>query len=318
MKYINSDDFQLTDSAVALGKFEGIHRGHQLLLNEVKKQKKHHLQSVVFTFDRPPGTILGRDGEKKSLDTCTQIYTREERYRILKDLGIDQLIEFPFTREFACLSPEEFIRDVLVDKTGARVVVVGTDFRFGRGRSGSVEDLRHFSEIYGFDLLVMDKLREGQSDISSSRVRDLLGLGRMEEADGLLGRPYFISGPVIHGRELGRTIQIPTANLAVQPCKLTPPNGVYITKTHLGEESFFGITNIGVKPTVESDSRKGAETYIFDFDRDVYGEEIQVDLLHYCRPEQKFDSVAHLQEQMARDISSAREYINQRWKGKIR
>ncbi len=303
MNYITSEDFSLKHSAVALGKFEGIHRGHQLLLSEIKKQETKHMNSVVFTFDMPPGSALSGD------HAFRQIYTKDERHTILKNLGMDVLIEYPFTREFASLSPEAFIKDILVGKVGAEVVVVGTDFRFGKKRSGGISDLKRLSDSLGYQLIVKEKLQEDREDISSSRIRSLLAEGKMEEVLKLLGRPYSIAGKVVHGRALGRTIQIPTVNQRIDPVKLTPPNGVYVSCVHLEDELFYGITNIGVKPTIEGESEKGVETYIFDFDRDVYGKEITVDFLHYCRPEMRFDSVGMLKEQMLRDITYGKEYI---------
>lgn len=303
MNYITSDNFQLRDSAVALGKFEGIHRGHQLLLSEIKEQKKNQLQSVVFTFDMPPSSALTGD------HTYQQLFSKEERHLILERMGMDVLIEYPFTREFASLSPEEFVRDILVGKTGAKVVVVGTDFRFGKKRSGGIDDLKHLSDALGYKLIVKEKLQENHADISSSRIRELLEKGKMEEVLGLLGRPYSVTGTVVHGKALGRTIQIPTVNQLVDHNKLTPPDGVYVSGIRIGEEYFYGITNVGVKPTVESDKIKGVETYIFDFDRDVYGKSIEVYFLHYCRPEMKFSSVGLLKEQMEKDIAYAKQYV---------
>lgn len=303
MNYITNDDFHLKDSAVALGKFEGIHRGHCLLLDEIRQQKKNHLQSVVFTFNMPPRSALTGDRNYQ------QIFTKEERHIILEKMGMDVLIEYPFTKEFAALSPEDFIRNILVGKAGARVVVVGTDFRFGRKRSGSVKDLERLSGVLGYELIVKEKLQDHHEDISSSRIRRLLETGSMEEVNSLLGRPYSITGSVVHGNALGRRINIPTANLLADPGKLIPPNGVYVSRVSIGEDCYCGITNVGVKPTVDTSRIKGVETYLFDFDRDIYDEIIEVDLLHYCRPEMKFESVELLKAQMQKDISFGRHYL---------
>ncbi|MBQ9156014.1 MAG: bifunctional riboflavin kinase/FAD synthetase [Eubacterium sp.] len=303
MQYITSSDFHLTDTAVALGKFEGIHRGHQLLLHEIIRQEDRQLKSVVFTFDMPPRFALSGDMGYQ------QLFTKEERHTILERMGIDVLIEYPFTRDFAALSPEEFVRDILVGKAGAKVVVVGTDFRFGKKRSGGVEDLERYSRDLGYELIVIDKLKEDHKDISSSRIRDLLMEGKMEDVTHLLGRGFSLAGPVIHGKALGRTINIPTANQQPEEGKLTPPNGVYVSRVHLGDEVCYGITNVGVKPTVDDSCKKGVETYIFDFDRDVYDQFIEVELLHYCRPEMRFESVDALKEQMQMDIQFGKSYV---------
>lgn len=305
MKYIKSEEFHFENTAVALGKFEGIHRGHQLLLDEIIKQKQNGLQSVVFTFDMPPRSVL--KGERD----YQQIYTKEERHLLLERQDIDILIEHPFTREFASLEPEDFVRHVLLEKTGAKAVVVGTDFRFGRKRSGDIHVLQKMAESCGFQLIVVDKLQMDHEDVSSTRIRNLLKEGQMEEAEKLLGRPYSVVGTVVHGKALGRTIQIPTVNQIVEQEKLVPPNGVYVSRVHVDGEIFYGITNIGVKPTVENHGVKGIETNIFHFDQDIYGKTIEVELLHYHRPEMRFSSVNELRACMTDDISYAKDYIRQ-------
>ncbi len=303
MRHIESDQFTLTDSAVALGKFEGLHRGHQLLFREIIKQKERGFHSVVFTFNVHPKSLFHKG------EGAQRLFTTEERNQILEDFGIETMIEYPFTMEFASLAPEEFIRDILVKKAGAKVVVVGADFRFGKKRCGSVEDLRQCSGKYGYDLIVIPKLQSDGSDVSSSRIRALLSEGKMEEVTELLGRPYSILGEVVHGKALGRTIQIPTANQICDAKKCMPPNGVYYSKTFLDGKAYYGITNIGVKPTVEEDEQKGAETYLFDFDGDLYGRTIRVELLHHSRKEQRFDDLSALVAQMNQDIASAKEYV---------
>ena len=302
MEYITSSDFHFKNTAVALGKFEGIHRGHQLLMDEVKKQELHGLQSVVFTFDRPTRLTLTGDTKYK------QIYTKEERKTILEKRGINILIEHPFTKEFAALTPERFIREVLVEKVGAKVIVVGTDFHFGKNRSGSILDLENLEEECGYHLIVVEKLQLDGKDISSTRIRASLEKGDMEEASALLGRNYSVSGEIIHGNALGRTIQVPTINQKVPSFKLLPPNGVYVSKIHWNEV-YYGITNIGTKPTVNDSSEKTVETNIFDFDKDVYGEKMVVELLHYHRKESRFSSVEALQTQLFKDIEFGKQFV---------
>ena len=303
MEYITSSDFHFKDTAVALGKFEGIHRGHQLLMDEVKKQELHGLRSVVFTFDRPTRLTLTGDTEYK------QIYTKKERREIHEKRGIDILIEHPFTKEFAALTPDRFIREVLVEKVGAKVIVVGTDFHFGKNRSGSITDLEKLEEECGYHLIVVEKLQLNGKDISSTRIRASLEKGAMEEAKALLGRNYSVSGEILHGNALGRTIQVPTINQQVPSFKLLPPNGVYVSKIHWKDEVYYGITNIGTKPTVNNTSEKTVETNIFDFNKDVYGEEMVVELLHYHRKETRFSSVEALQAQLFQDIEFGKQYV---------
>ena len=304
MQYITSSEFQIQNSAVALGKFEGIHLGHQLLINEVKKQRENGLNSAIFTFDMPPKAVLHDDMR------YSQIYTKIERKRILERQGIDILIEHPFTKEFAALSPEEFIRDVLIKKADVKAVVVGSDFHFGKRRSGNVDTLRAAAKEYGFQLIVLNKIMQRNGDISSTRIRKLIEYGMMEEASLLLGRNFSIYGEVIHGKALGRTIQIPTANQKPDEKKLVPPNGVYFSLIHLDDKVYKGITNIGVKPTVEMVPEKGVETHIFDFSQDIYGRNIEVELLHFHRAELRFKNVEDLCLQMQHDILVAKKYFS--------
>ncbi|MBR5046697.1 MAG: bifunctional riboflavin kinase/FAD synthetase [Eubacterium sp.] len=305
MQYIMSSDFQIQNSAVALGKFEGIHLGHQLLLNELMKQKEKGLNSVVFTFDIPPKAVI-QGNRNYSL-----IFTKTERRLFLEKQGIDILVEHPFTKEFAASTPEEFIRDVLMEKMDARAIVVGSDFHFGKKRSGNVDTLREASARYGFELIILNKVQSDGREISSTRIRKLIECGKMEEAAQLLGRNFSIYGQVIHGRALGRTIQIPTANIRPEDLKLIPPNGVYLSKVHIDDKVYKGITNIGVKPTVEEIPVKGVETYIFDFSEDIYGKNIDVELLHFHRAELRFKDVNELKEQMNKDILYAKNYFLQ-------
>ena len=303
MQYIKSSEFQLHNSAVALGKFEGIHLGHQLLLNELKEKKSLGLNSVVFTFDMPPRAAI--NGDKK----FSQIFTKEERRRFLEQQGMDVMLEHPFTKEFAASSPEEFIENVLVKKVDAKVIVVGSDFHFGKKRSGSVANLRAMADRFGYDLIVKEKVQHEGKDISSTRIRELLEYGKMEKAAALLGRNYTIYGEVVHGKALGRTIQIPTINQIAEEVKLIPPNGVYVSKVHIDGETYHGVTNIGIKPTVEDSRIKGIETHIFDYSGDLYGKMVEVELLHFHRAELRFQNVEELKTQMQKDILFAKNYF---------
>ena len=210
------------------------------------------------------------------------------------------MIDHPITKEFAALTPDRFIREVLVEKVGAKVIVVGTDFHFGKNRSGSITDLEKLEEECGYHLIVVEKLQLNGKDISSTRIRASLEKGAMEEAKALLGRNYSVSGEILHGNALGRTIQVPTINQQVPS---------FVSKIHWKDEVYYGITNIGTKPTVNNTSEKTVETNIFDFNKDVYGEEMVVELLHYHRKETRFSSVEALQAQLFQDIEFGKQYV---------
>lgn len=281
------------DTAVTLGKFDGLHRGHCKLIRRTQEFKKYGLKSVVFTLN------FNRKG---------MLLTKEERQQILAKLGVDYLVECPFVPEIAQMEPEEFVRAILVDKLHARRIIVGADFRFGYERKGDARLLKELEKIYDFQVEVLRKEKLGDREISSTYIREALEAGDMEKAELLLGYPYVVSGEVLHGRHIGGKLLVPTVNLVPTTRKLLPPNGVYVSRTKVGDQKFGGITNIGYKPTV-GEKFRGVETYLFDFDADLYGCDIEVELLHYLRPEKKFASIDALREQMTKDIAFGREFF---------
>lgn len=300
--YHNSKAIQLSATAVACGKFDGLHKGHQALLRQLESYKKQGLKSAIFTFDASIARILP--------EHSGFICTGPERRFFLERMGMDVLAEYAFDETLAGMDPEQFVREILVEQMGAQAIVVGEDFRFGYRRQGDISLLERFQNHYHYQLKVVEKQADAQGKISSSRIREQLLAGRIEAAQEMLGHPYFILGEVIHGRQLGRTIGMPTANLAVPGDKLLPPNGVYVSRNYIGdrEEMHYGITNIGRKPTVNGESL-GVETCLFDFERDIYGENMRVELLTFVRPEQKFADVEHLSRQMHRDACYGKEYV---------
>ena len=297
MQILSGMDIKLTNTAVTLGKFDGIHRGHKMLLDRIIAEKD--LTSVMFTFDMHPRNLFSEEG-------ISLIETEEERERYLKNTGLDYLVLFPFTKETASMEPEEFIREILAGKLGAKLVVVGTDFRFGKNRSGDTETLKEFSSKYGFETVVYDKLFIEGIEVSSTEVRKAVTEGDVSLAGKLLGRPYSIFGTVIRGRSLGHTVGMPTANQALPAEKLIPPYGVYATDVCIDDRIFRGVTNIGVKPTVGAEPAPLAETLILDFDGDLYGKQIELRLLKFLRPERKMASLEEVKDQVEKDAYAAR------------
>ena len=303
MEYIkNSTDFKKKQTAVALGKFDGFHRGHQLLLDELLKLKIQSFTNIVFTFDVPTASVL--EGEERK-----QIFTNQERAMYLEKYGIDVLLEYPFTKEFSMMEPEEFVKKVLIEQLGVRVVVVGYDFHFGKNRKGNVRLLEDMGVTYGFHVIGVDKVRNGKETISSSLIRKNLIEGQIGAANQLLGRPYSLTAKVVKGNHLGRTISIPTANQIVPKEKLTPKNGVYLSRIFLNGRMYDGVSNLGVKPTVSNENTLGLETHVLDFNGDLYQQEITVELLKYVREEMKFSSVEALSQQMNQDIEQVKVYL---------
>lgn len=286
-------------SAVAIGKFDGIHLGHKKLLSYILDQKQDGLLAVVFTFDPTPEEFFtGR--------MVYQLYTREEKRRAFEKMGIDVLIEFPLTDETARTEPEDFVRRILVEQLGADYIAAGTDVSFGDKGRGDQHLLRSLSKELSYQLELIDKVRIDGSEISSTRVRNEVADGNMKMVKRLLGSNYSVSGIVEHGRHLGHTIGIPTVNLLPPIDKLLPPYGVYSSKVHVDDKTYEGMTNIGRKPTISDEEQVGVETYIYDFDGDLYGKFIEVELIRFMRPEMKFASLDELKSQIQSDLKSAR------------
>ena len=303
--YTDLKDTKLEHSAVALGKFDGLHLGHQLLFEKLSAYKQQGLAAVIFTFDFHPASLLS--GKIQQI-----IYSRRERHDIIERLGADVLVEFPFTKETARMSPEDFVREILVDRIGAKVIVVGNDFHFGYKRSGDVAFLKEREHVYGYRVDNCEKLCFEGEEISSTRIRGEIAAGNMEMATGLLGRPYSISGPVVHGKENGRTVGMPTANVAADRFKLLPPDGVYASRTSIrGEDTIaLSLTNIGTNPTLGAGNPRTIETYLLDFSGDLYDKEIELQLYKRLRPEETFGSLEDLRRQVKIDEQQAREYFS--------
>lgn len=280
-------------SAVTLGKFDGMHRGHQKLMNHIRLLEGPGIESVCFALSAGNGALL---------------FTQEERKLMAEALGLSCLIECPFVPEISGMEPEQFVREILAGRLHAKYVTVGTDFRFGYRRAGDAAFLKSLEGKYGFRADILEKERYGGREISSTYVREALEEGKMELVRELLGRPFFVSGTVQHGRHFGRTLGMPTVNLVPPAGKLLPPNGVYASRTWIDGTAYQGVTNIGYKPTVSGDFR-GVETHLFDVNRDLYGARILTELFCFERPERKFPSPEALREQMLRDISFGKEYF---------
>lgn len=303
MKIINDTlDFSIPEnSAVTLGKFDGIHKGHQKLMKMILAKKTQGLKSVVFTFGQMPGTVFYGKGRT--------ILTRTERQNHLEAMGIDYMVECPFIPEIIQMEPEKFIEDVLVGQLHVKYIAVGPDFRFGHDRKGGCSLLKKLAPVYGYEIEVSEKECLEDKVISSTYVRYMLEIGEMETVQKLLGYPYYVSGTVVHGHALGRKLGIPTINLLPNDEKKLPPNGVYLTKTIFGHDEYFGITNVGVKPTISGEETKGIETHLLDFEGDLYDQNLTVEFYVYHRPEKRFESLEDLKSQLAKDVEWGRKTV---------
>ncbi len=297
----NTTDFFLEkETAVAIGKFDGLHRGHRKLLEEILVQKKEGLAACVFTFDPTPAVLFGYSDGK-------ELTTREEKRRLFEKLGVDILIEFPLTKETAGIFPEKFVTDILVKRMKVKFIAAGTDLSFGSKGAGNAALLEKMSASLDFAVKTIDKVSLNGKEVSSTYVRKVVESGDMKLAGELLGMPYTVGGRVVHGNRIGRKLGFPTVNLLPAANKLLPPNGVYYSRVQVGAESFCAITNIGCKPTVTDEQIIGVESYLYDFARDIYGEEIEVSLLEFKRPEAQFAGLEELRAQLQRDIADGAE-----------
>ncbi len=285
-------------TAVAMGKFDGIHIGHKKLLSLIKNEEMDGLKSVVFTFDPSPEEFF-------TGHPLPQLFTRDEKRRAFEKMGMDYLVEFPLTEESAATKPDVFVRDILCGQLGAAYIAAGTDVSFGDKGRGDSFLLKNLSRELGYDLALIDKVRVDGSEVSSSRIRAEVTDGNMKMAKRLLGDYYFVSGVVEHGRHIGHTIGIPTVNLIPPKNKLLPPYGVYSSTVLLNGKEYRGMTNIGRKPTISEKEKVGVETYIYDFDEDVYGDYIEVSLMRFVRPEIKFSGIDELKAQINEDLKNA-------------
>ncbi|MCC8137480.1 MAG: riboflavin biosynthesis protein RibF [Clostridiales bacterium] len=305
-------------AAVTLGKFDGLHRGHQKLLDEIRKLQEEGYYGIVLAIAPDDRTVL---------------LTADEKRHMLESQGIDCMIRCPFVPEILGMEPEEFISEVLIRQLNAKVIVVGTDFRFGYQRRGDAAFLKKMQQKYGYTLRVIEEERHINRKISSTWIREALSGADMELVHELLGFWFPVEGTVLHGRHLGHQIGIPTINLRPEPYKLLPPPGVYCSDVVIFQRAavsaspsvhskngsrsgadrriLHGVTNIGYKPTVDG-TFLGVETWLYGIEEDLYGCNVRVQLRQFCRPEQKFASVEELKAQMKRDIDSGKEYFGVR------
>lgn len=288
-----------SDNYVALGSFDGLHKGHLALINkalEVAEKKKG--KSMVFTFKNHPRSFI-----YKNFST-NLIMENEKKIEILKDKKVDILCFKDFDVEFMKLSPEEFIK-LLVEKYNVKGIVVGFNYKFGYKNLGNVELLTEFKQKFGYELYVIDKYLYDGDVISSTRIRKLILEGEVSEAMEMLSRPYSLIGKVVHGRKIGRTMGFPTANLDVNKNSILPKIGVYYTNVKVNNNLYKGITNIGNNPTVDG-KKITIETYILDFDKDIYGEYMEVNFIKKIRDMKKFNDLKELKEELERNKEFAR------------
>jgi riboflavin kinase/FMN adenylyltransferase len=292
---------------ITIGTFDGVHIGHQKILDAIVK-KAHVLggESVLLTFSPHPRLVLFPESHQLKL-----IQTETEKIEKLSKTGLENLIVFPFTFEFSRLTAMEFVRDILVNKLNIHTIVIGYDHQFGRNREGNIQYLKDVSSVYDFEAVEIPVKEIDEVNVSSTKIRKAIENGDVERANLFLGAPFELNGTVIKGAQIGRTIGFPTANLSIEdPIKILPENGVYLVNVILNNVLVNGIMNIGVRPTISPELKKQIEIHIFDFERDIYGQKLQVEILTRLRDEIKFDNKEALVQQIQQDISLAHRYFS--------
>ncbi|MEM6721879.1 MAG: bifunctional riboflavin kinase/FAD synthetase [Bacteroidota bacterium] len=281
-------------SAITIGTFDGVHVGHKKIIKNLIK-KSDGLSTTLLTFFPHPRMVLQQDSNIKLINTI------EERIQLLEATGLDTLIIYPFNREFSRLKARDFVRDFLIDHLNLKKIIIGYDHRFGRNRTANIDDLREFGQAFDFEVEEIKAKEINDITISSTKIRKALNEGDITTANNYLGYEFMITGTVVAGKGLGNTIQYPTANIHIKEAyKLIPKQGVYFVKSTFDGKTFYGMMNIGTNPTVEGTDQT-IEVHFFDFDRDIYGEKIQIQLMQRLRDEQKFDSIEALQAQLEKD-----------------
>ncbi len=302
MKYFrNTTDVLIEeDTVLSLGKFDGLHAGHQCLIEQLLQQKRMRgIKSAIFTFVSPPSDAIDNTKHKVLL-------TLDEKEYIFEKAGIDYLIEYPFSQDIMRITAEEFIEKI-VKSLHVKAFIVGTDYRFGYQRKGDYHLLESYAKEYGYEVIVVEKKKLYGQDISSTRIRTSIEDDQLSFANELLDYPYFIQGTVTEGKQIGRTIGIPTINLVPPDEKLLPSFGVYVSKVEIGNKIYPGLTNIGRKPTVGNKLPIGVETHILGFNQMIYGSKVRVHLIKKIREEKKFASVEELKAQIQKDLEVTRD-----------
>jgi riboflavin kinase/FMN adenylyltransferase len=305
-RYTNAKTYDSqTRSVVTIGTFDGVHIGHRKIIERlIESAKKNSLESVILTFFPHPRMVLQQDSDIKLINTI------DERIQILENIGLDNLVIHPFTKEFSRLSAGEYVQQMLVDCLKTKHVIIGYDHRFGRNRNSNITDLTSYGIQNNFTVEEISKQDIDDIAVSSTKIRKALFDGDITKANAYLGYYFMLTGIVVKGKKLGRKLNYPTANLYIkEDYKLIPKNGVYIVKSCIDSKTYFGMMNIGTNPTVNG-TQQTIETHFFDTSFNLYDKKIQIEILKRIRDEKKFDSLEQLQDAMQKDEDFSRDFIN--------
>lgn len=308
MKVYNglSEFIKLPFAVVTAGTFDGIHKGHKKILKRLTEiASQENGESVVITYNPHPRQVLYPETEIKLLSTL------EEKKMLLRNLGIDHLLIIPFTKEFSTITSKEYIEEILVKRIGTGKLIMGYDHRFGRKREGSFEYLKKNHKNFGFDVEEISREDIDLNAVSSTKIRDFINKGDVENVIPYLERPYSILGTVVHGEKIGRTLGYPTANIEIpETAKIVPADGIYAVKIRIDERMLNGMLSIGMRPTVGG-TKRTIEVNIFNFSEEIYGKKIEVYFFKYLRPELKFNSLEELVNEMHQDKKNTDDFFGE-------
>ena len=291
---------QINKSVVTIGKFDGLHKGHKVLIKKtVDYAKKNNMKSVVFTFSNHPANFFESEKVRK-------IITNKDKINTMKDLGVDIVINLPFDEFMTKISAIDFVEKILVKKLNAKKIYVGHDFTFARNKEGDAILLKALGGEYDFDVDIVKPIKINNIRVSSTYIRNLLAQGKVESVKEYLGSNYIVEGVVIGGKQIGRTMGFPTANLKFKENLILPRSGIYATKVYIGDKVYMGATNIGFNPTVRVE-KLSIETHILQFNEDIYGKTIKIEFLERIRDEKKFNSLDELKQQLKKDTKKIYE-----------
>jgi riboflavin kinase / FMN adenylyltransferase len=298
---------QLSESVVTIGTFDGLHAGHKKIIENLKKKAKElNLNSVVITFYPHPRVVLNHNDEVKLLTPLS------EKIKLFESLGIDYLYVLTFSNEFSKKTYQEFVEDIIIRKTNAKFMIIGYDHKFGNKREGDSKKLQEYVKGKNIDMMIVTPEEINETVVSSTKIREAIQNGDIELANKLLSRNYLVEGIVVEGAKRGRTLGFPTANLKpADNNKLIPPNGVYFVKVNYNDNKYFGVANIGLRPTFNNVKEPITEVYIFNFSKEIYGEEISIEFIKKLRNEIKFNSIEELEIQIQKDVDLGKSLINQ-------
>lgn len=307
MKIKTALDYKLlSNSVVTIGTFDGVHVGHKKIIKRlVQIAEKENLQAIVLTFFPHPRMVVQKDTTIKMLNTI------DEKNNLMETEGVDHLVVKKFTKEFSRLSAQDYVRDILVDTLHVKHIIIGYDHHFGRNRTANINDLKAFGELYGFKVTEISAQEIDEVTVSSTKIRKALLDGDIKTANTFLGYNFMLTGIVIKGKGLGKQLKFPTANISIKESyKLIPKNGVYVVKAKIEDAVVFGMMNIGTNPTVNG-KVQSIEVHFFDFSKDIYVLQLEVEILERLRDEQKFGSLDDLKDQLAKDLINSKQFLNQ-------